>query len=150
MSLTDFLFPEQSQAAHLRTIAEASKDISRYQASRDAAEISNEWKINGLNRRINKLETDLATLSMINALLIRKYIADTGCTLERLQADMAEVDRSDGVVNGGLNTDELRRILGLKVADSTASVPKSDRCHDCNRVLAKNLTHCMYCGCPKS
>ena len=145
MSLIDFIFPQQAQAFHLSEIADASKDIRRHQTVKDAEENSNKFKISGIDRRITKLEGDVALLTMINALLIKKYIQDTGKSIDELQIEINKVDASDGEMNGGLDTDEFRKIIGLPIA-KFGQVNDPKNCPDCGRVISINLNRCLYCG----
>jgi hypothetical protein len=147
MSLFDFVFPEQAQASHLRDLAESGRDVASAMRAKEVEELGNRAKLGVLLRRVERLENDMALSSMINALLIRKYIADTGKNLEQLRAEMAEVDRSDGVVDGGFDTGELRRLLGLPLAEIDPPVEQR-QCRDCGRKVITQHQHCLYCGGP--
>lgn len=146
MSLIDFMFPEQAQASHLREIAQASRELQRQSASREAEENGNHYRIAGLDRRIKRLEGDVALLAALNALLIRKYVVDTGKTIDDLRREMQEVDASDGVVDGGFDTDELRALLGIRAERPAPAIRSDERCPDCSRILSKHLGRCLYCG----
>ena len=145
MSLLDFIFPDQAQAVHLGEIADVARDMRRATAAKEAEENGNVYRIRGLDRRIAKLEGDVALLATINALLIRKYIEDTGKSPAELQQAIAAVDASDGVADGGLDTAELRRIAGLPPA-AVAGAEVKGCCPDCGRVISKSLNRCLYCG----
>ncbi len=145
MSLLDFIFPDQAQAVHLGDIADAAKSMRLSAAAKEADENSNVYRIKGLSRRVEKLENDLQLLSLINALLIKKYIQDTGKSLQDLQAEIKQVDASDGVVDGGLDTHELRRIVGIQ-APAPTNADDTSHCPDCGRVMSKALGRCLYCG----
>ena len=101
MSIFDFIFPEQAQASHLRDIADSSSKIANSMRNKEANESNSVVKITVLQRRIGKLEDDVAMLSMINTLLIKKYIKDTGYSVEKLRAELAEIDKLDGGQGGG-------------------------------------------------
>jgi hypothetical protein len=94
----------------------------------------------------------MALMSMLNALLIKKYIKDTHCSLTQLQAEITEVDKSDGVEDGGFDTQEMRRLLGLVEAkkapaavDTTVGMTL-EHCQDCGRRVITQHGYCLYCG----
>lgn len=145
MSLFDFLFPQQAQAMHLREIADASRDVGQATRAREVDEDNNRLRIATLARRVERLENDLALSGMVNALLIRRYIQDTGKTLEQLRAEMAEVDRADGVEDGGFDGNEMRKLLGLPLAEPAAPQAKGC-CRDCGRKVITGHAVCLYCG----
>lgn len=123
----------------------------RVRLSLEAADSAQQRRMKGQERRIRKLEADVAMLSLVNALLIRKFMADTGKTKEDLRQELAELDLQDGVEDGGLDTDELRRIVDLprdeSVEPQQSPMKKVPRCPRCDRILVANQGRCMYCGC---
>jgi hypothetical protein len=146
MSIFDFVFPQQAQAGHLGDIARTSAKLASSLQSKEANETTNVVKITVLQRRIGKLENDVAMLSMVNALLIKKYIADTGSSPEQLRAALAEIDRLDGVQDGGFDTSDMRTMLGLPVQDASATSAKKERCADCGRKVLTQTGICLFCG----
>lgn len=84
-------------------------------------------------------------LSMLNVLLVRKYVADTGKTPNDLQMEVKQIDDLDGTNDGGLDCDELRKLLGITLPIALQN-SASHVCPDCNRVLSVNLKRCLYCG----
>lgn len=145
MSLFDFLFPQQAQAMHLRDIASTSSKASYAMRAKEIDEHGNRRRLGVLARRVEKLENDLALTAMVNALLVKRYLADTGKNLEQLRAEIAEVDRSDGVEDGGFDSDEMRRLLGLPVAE-VAAEDGPGLCRDCGRKVLTGHKRCLYCG----
>jgi hypothetical protein len=123
----------------------------RVRLSLEAADSANQRRLKGQERRIRKLEADVAMLSLVNALLIRKFMADTGKTKEEIRQELAELDLQDGVEDGGLDTDELRRIVDLPLDETEeprqSPVKKIARCPRCDRILVAKQGRCMYCGC---
>lgn len=123
----------------------------RLRLSLEAADSANQRRLKGQERRIRKLETDVAMLSLVNALLIRKFMADTGKTKEEIRQELAELDLQDGVEDGGLDADELRRIVDLPLDETEeprqSPVKKIARCPRCDRILVAKQGRCMYCGC---
>lgn len=117
----------------------------------EAADSANQRRMKGQERRIRKLETDVAMLSLVNTLLIRKFMADTGKTKEEIRQELSELDLQDGVEDGGLDADELRRIVDLPRDETEeprqSPVKKVARCSRCDRILVAKQGRCMYCGC---
>jgi nanoRNase/pAp phosphatase (c-di-AMP/oligoRNAs hydrolase) len=146
MSIFDFIFPEQAQASHLRDIADSSSKIANSMRNKEANESNSVVKITVLQRRIGKLEDDVAMLSMINTLLIKKYIKDTGYSVEKLRAELAEIDKLDGGQGGGFDTGSMRKMLGIPLHDGNATPAMKERCKDCGRKVLTQSGICLYCG----
>lgn len=103
MSLFDFFFPEEAQAAHLRRLADAttaSNMRARVNAVRvDASRESNQ-------KRIEELEDEVSQLTIVVEALLEKLNEKGSFTREELAAKIAEIDLRDGLADGKI-TKEL-------------------------------------------
>jgi hypothetical protein len=82
---------------------------------------------------------------MTNVLLVRAYVQQTGRSLEQLREEIRAIDDLDGYLDGGIDTDELRTIMGLRTAASPSVTP-GHLCQDCGRQLRAQAASCLYCG----
>ncbi len=97
MSLFDFLFPDQAQAAHLRRLAD-STSLANTQAriSQTRSSISN----SSLEKRVVELEDEVGQLTIVIESLLES-IADKGVlTREDIARKIGEIDARDGVIDG--------------------------------------------------
>jgi hypothetical protein len=101
MSLFEFFFPEQAQAAQLRRLAD------QHRASR-SAERSTRADVTLLEKRVADLEHDLGFAALLLGSLLDQL--DKKGTLLRsdLAAAMHELDSIDGVADGRLDIKILR------------------------------------------
>lgn len=146
MALFDFMFPEISQATHLGNIAEAAQTIANDVRRKEVREAVANDKVSYLQRRVKRLENDMAMLAMVNALLLKKYIRDTGKSPDELHAELRQVDLSDDVADGGLDTNDLRRLLGIELQDPLNG-PSTGECPECGRQILTRRPQCLFCGC---
>lgn len=101
MSFFDVFFPEQAQAAHLRSIAEQSRH-SRRRASRSAADIKS------LESRIDELESDLGFVSLLLASVMGQLEERGSLSRDDLRELMREFDDADGKDDQRLDINVLR------------------------------------------
>lgn len=104
MSLFDFVFPEQAQAVHLRTLAENSQ---REAMSRRAAETAERLQMRQVSRlnsksddRIGKLENELAQSALIIESLVALLHEKGVVSRDELKERVARIDAEDGVIDG--------------------------------------------------
>jgi hypothetical protein len=97
MDLFDFFFPDQSQAAHLRRLADSTsmsamqERISRARAERSQA---------SANKRIEELESEVGQLTIIVEALLES-ISDRGIlSREDIAKKLCDIDERDGVIDG--------------------------------------------------
>jgi len=98
MSLFDFFFPEQAQASHLRSMADAQRSSAR-RATRKATEN---------DARIADLEQDVGYLALVLGALVQKVDEKGVLTRDELRATLSELDGIDGVKDGKLDVGILR------------------------------------------
>lgn len=100
MSLFDFFFPEQAQAAHLRRIADQNTARRR---QRKRAPLPNP-----LEERIATLEEDVGYLALMLGALLEKADEKGVLSREEIKTTLKELDEVDGVADGKLDIAVLR------------------------------------------
>jgi hypothetical protein len=110
MSLFDFFFPEQAQAAHLRTIANATRLEKRRRLNRKAAAASAPPTPppSALEQRITALEADVGFASLVLAAVMARLDERGVVTKSDVRALVDEIDGLDGVKDGRLDVSILR------------------------------------------
>jgi len=102
MSLFDFFFPEQAQAAHLRRLADGTA-TNRIQAR--AARARQARSKNTSEQRIKELEDEVAELTIVVEALV-EILDDTNSPRRvDLARKVAEIDARDGVRDGSVTKD---------------------------------------------
>ncbi len=99
MSYFDFIFPEQAEAMHLRSLVAAVNAQTRSHIRR--------------GKTSAQLESDMGTLALLLMALIGKLQQKGVLTQEELLASLKEVDLMDGAADGALDPTALRVKLGL-------------------------------------
>ncbi len=113
MGLFEFFFPEWAAAEHLRTLAESKRREFR---ARHRRRFPRPEKRAGLvergdpERRIEALEEDLGFLSLLLFGILEELQEKGTVAREDVIARMAELDTLDGVRDGRLNVQVLRRL----------------------------------------
>ena len=97
MSLFDFFFPEQAQAAHLRRVADNS---SRSQTQARLAQARTTRTNLDLSKRVGELEGEVAELTIILEAVLECASEDGSLTRAALARKVAEIDARDGVIDG--------------------------------------------------
>ncbi len=111
MDLFDFFFPEQAQAAHLRTIA-TRRSFAPVSTSRTTSQ----------SDEISELKTDIAFLTLVLTVILKRLAETKSLSLVDVQDLLDDVDGLDGLADGGLDPGVLRGLLGvLKEADNVKS-----------------------------
>lgn len=108
MDLFDFFFPEQAQAAHLRSIATA-------QRLRPPSSTFHEDEVAAL-------KTDVRFLTLVVTAILKRLTETKTMSLADVQDLLTEVDAMDGVGDGGLEPGVLRGLLGVLKQDMNAGV----------------------------
>ena len=110
MSLFDFFFPEQAQATHLRTIANATRLEKRRRLNRRAAAASAPPTPppSALEQRITALEADVGFASLVLAAVMARLDERGVVTKADVRTLVAELDSLDGVKDGRLDVSILR------------------------------------------
>jgi len=113
MSLFDFFFPEQAQAAHLRRLADTSTLTRTKQrvahARTEKTKLSSE-------KRVVELEDEVAQLTIILEAVLEVLSDDGSITRSDLAKKVAEIDARDGTIDG--------RITQPEESDKSAGKPK--------------------------
>ena len=107
MDMFDFFFPEQSQARHLRRLANAQVSAARA-PNRDV----------GQQEEIAALQADVKFLTMVIAAMLRRMAETQTMTMDDVQDLIDEIDGLDGVPDGGLDPGVLRGLLGVLRAEA--------------------------------
>ncbi len=119
MSLFDFFFPEQAQAVHLRSIA-ASARSEQSQRSREIFDRRREsFRAAGPDQRVEKLQRDLEQSALVIESLIGLLEEKKVLTRQECQLRIAQIDSSDGVIDGRITPEHER-------PDHPPLVPKRD------------------------
>ena len=101
MSLFDFFFPEQAQAAHLRSIASRQRLAARRSSRTNRSQAQ-------LEARIDALEGDLGYVTLLLGSLLGQLDEKGVLTREELKTTIAALDELDGVADGRLDVNVLR------------------------------------------
>ena len=101
MSLFDFFFPEQAQAAHLRSIASRQRIADRRSSRTKRSQAE-------LESRIESLEGDLGYVTLLLGSLLGQLDEKGVLTRDELKSTIAELDELDGVADGKLDVNVLR------------------------------------------
>jgi len=118
MSLFDFFFPEEAQAMHLRSLAEnnafearrAMRERVREHRERTRAKIME----GGNAQRIEKLEAELGEAMLVIEALLELLEEKGTIEREKLAERAKEIDGRDGMVDGALTIEELRKLKPKK------------------------------------
>jgi len=104
MSLLDFLFPEQAQAAYLRDLAETNRyQAEVIQANRYAEEKQRREAVrlnSKTDDRVKELENELAQSALVIESLIGLLEEKGVLSREDLKKRAQEIDAADGVIDG--------------------------------------------------
>lgn len=105
MSLFDFFFPDQAQAAQLRRIADqaARSERRRNTASREA-----KATFDSLQRQVDELRGDLGFTALVLGALVARLDEKGVVTRADLQAAMAKLDLADDLADGTLDVERLK------------------------------------------
>ncbi|MDF1839720.1 MAG: hypothetical protein P1V35_17780 [Planctomycetota bacterium] len=98
MEFFDWFFPEQAQAAHLRSLARRTQ-------RRERRSIRNRSDI---NKRVDSLEDDVGYMALLLGTLIQKVDEKGLVTRAEVREAISELDAIDGVKNGRLDVNILK------------------------------------------
>lgn len=100
MSLFDWFFPQQAQAAHLRSLSERTYRNQKGQ----------QQNLGSLRQRIHQLEENQGVIALVLGSLLEKL--DDNGVLARGDIDtkMQELDEYDGIKDGKLNVAALQQL----------------------------------------
>lgn len=107
MSLFDWFFPQQAQAAHLRNLSANSQRFERKQKQ----------NLGSLRQRIQQLEENQGVIALVLGSLLEKL--DDNGVLARgdIEAKMQEIDEYDGIKDGKLNVTALQQLASNADSD---------------------------------
>lgn len=112
MRLLDFFFPEEAQAAHLRTLAEAGQQQAVALRAQQYAEEQQRRQAVRLNSkaedRVAELESELAQSVLVIEALISLLEEKTLLTREELRQRAEQIDSADGVADGRITPDNRK------------------------------------------
>ncbi len=121
MSLSDWFFPEQAQATHLRRLADQQRHA---QQRRVHIESDKDY-------RLSRLEEDLGFVALVLGSLMEKLDSSGAVTRRDLKAARSELDAIDGIRDGRLNIALLKdRQIEDDVADALGLSGSSDESTD--------------------
>lgn len=104
MSFFDFIFPDQAQAMHLRTLAEQS-EAATHSAHQKRLREARERRIKkararNADQRIEELESELAEAGLVVEALIEILEESGTTTREAIGQRVRDIDARDGTVDG--------------------------------------------------
>lgn len=107
MSLFDWFFPQQAQAAHLRSLSERTHRNQK----------SQQQNLGSLRHRIAQLEENQGVIALVLGSLLEKL--DDNGVLARgdIEAKMQEIDEYDGIKDGKLNVAVLQQLASNADSD---------------------------------
>ena len=120
MSLFDFFFPDQAQAAHLRRIADQS---ARSERRRNSASREAKATLDSLQQQVEDLRGDLGFTALVLGALVARLDEKGVVTRADLQAVMARLDLTDDLADGTLDVERLKALVA----------PRSDGGRDAGR-----------------
>lgn len=125
MSLFDFFFPEQAQAAHLRSLAQSVRTQQMMARSREIASFHEERRRNfqkgRAEDRVAKLEEELAQSALVIESLISLLEEKNVFSRQDLQMRVAQIDAADGVVDGRITrTEAAEGVVDARIAPPDA------------------------------
>jgi hypothetical protein len=104
MSLFDFFFPDQAQAAHLRRLADSTSLANTqkriFQSRGDHSQSS-------LTKRIGELESEVGQLTIIIESLLENMSDQEILTKEDIARKIGEIDARDGVIDGRITKQKI-------------------------------------------
>ena len=98
MSLFDWFFPQQAQASHLRSLAQAHRGSARRRSVGGGK----------TQDRLKSLEEDLGYVTLVLGSILHKLDEKGLVKREDLRASMSELDSIDGAKDGKLDINILK------------------------------------------
>ena len=108
MSLFDFFFPEQAQAAHLRALVDANRQQARRARSAAAAANRNQSDV---AKELETLRGDVGYLTLLLASLAHRLDQKGVVTRADLRAACEELDAFDSLKDGKLDVQVIKDAL---------------------------------------
>ncbi len=120
MDFFDFMFPEQAEATHLRSISNQlrSNALARNRNARSAGQAAA-----GTTAELEELQGDVRFLSMVLLAVVKRLSEEETLSVADLADLFDEIDGLDGTADGGLDVNVLRGALG---AVRAAEAPEPD------------------------
>jgi hypothetical protein len=117
----DFMFPEQSEAGHLRRIHAELRASRRARVRQIRSAGRQKDDVVVLRDEVDALRADLEFVSMALLAVLKRQQEGERMSLADLSDLFGEIDALDGVADGGLDVDVLRGALGaVRAAEEEA------------------------------
>ena len=113
MDAFDFFFPEVSEAAQLRRIADGMNRNQRQNSGNTRRAMS---KVKGLEDQIDDLRNQVQFLNAFSMCLLKIMIEKEMTEIGDIAELVKSIDRMDGKEDGGLDSNVLRGLLGIFTA----------------------------------
>ena len=113
MDAFDFFFPEVSEAAQLRRIADGMNRNQRQNSGNTRRAMS---KVKGLEDQIDDLRNQVQFLNAFSMSLLKIMIEKEMTEIGDIAELVKSIDRMDGKEDGGLDSNVLRGLLGIFTA----------------------------------
>ena len=117
MNLFDFMFPEQAEATHLRSISE-KLSTNRIREKKMAS------KNSIVSQEVQDLGDDVGFIALMLMSLMKKMIEKEIITKEEILLTITEMDGLDGVLDGKIDTGILRGSVGIVKEEIPKQKPK--------------------------
>ncbi|HAY80713.1 MAG TPA: hypothetical protein DCY79_12975, partial [Planctomycetaceae bacterium] len=105
MDLFDFMFPEQAEASHLRS-------ISRSLRTQTVAASGTRARIEQTQSSVEGLREDVHFLNMVVMAIIKRLTEKETMNMADISDILEQIDHLDGVQDGGLDINSMRAVLG--------------------------------------
>ena len=105
MDLFDFMFPEQAEASHLRS-------ISRSLRTQTVASSGTRARIEQTQSSVEGLREDVHFLNMVVMAIIKRLTEKETMNMADISDILEQIDHLDGVQDGGLDINSMRAVLG--------------------------------------
>ena len=113
MDAFDFFFPEVSEAAQLRRIADGMNRNQRQNSGNTRRAMS---KVKGLEDQIDDLRNQVQFLNAFSMCLLKIMIEKEMTEIGDIAELVKSIDRMDGKEDGGLDSNVFRGLLGIFTA----------------------------------
>jgi hypothetical protein len=105
VDLFDFMFPEQAEASHLRS-------ISRSLRTQTVAASGTRARIEQTQSSVEGLREDVHFLNMVVMAIIKRLTEKETMNMADISDILEQIDHLDGVQDGGLDINSMRAVLG--------------------------------------
>lgn len=118
MDLFDFMFPEQAEASHLRS-------ISRHLRTQNISASGTRSRLEATNNSVESLREDVRFLNMVVMAIIKRLTENETMNMADISDILEQIDHLDGVQDDGLDINAMRAVLGA-IKQSPSNQPENN------------------------